>query len=174
MATETAARHSLEESHERLRLVPESPSSGSIPQREFVRAVALRADRARHVLNNLDYDHARRLWEGLLSGRWTLLDWFDSEGRRFIIAKRSDERPHPARGLTPRERQVALYAALGQSSKAIAYELGISPSRVSALLKASMAKLGVRSKAQLVVMVRALQAQHSPSSVSAAVGELNG
>ena len=160
MATENAARRSLQESHERLRLVPERPSS-SMPQRELLRAAALRADRARHVLKNLDADHAQRLWEGLLAGRWAIVDWFDSEGRRFIIARRNDQLLHRPRGLTRREQQVAMRAALGASSKAISYELGISPSRVSSVLNAAMRKLGVRTKAQLVVMVRTLQAQES-------------
>ena len=175
MATENAARPPLEESHERLRLVSEVPNApSSTPQRELLRAAALRADRSRHVLRNMDADHAHRLWEGLLAGRWTLVDWFDTDGRRFIITKRNDRLPHPSRGLTPRERQVTMRGALGASSKAIGYELGISPSRVSSLLNAAMRKLGVRTKAQLVVMVRALQVKDPSSSFSAASGDLNG
>lgn len=145
-----------------------------MPRQELLRAAALRADRARHVLENLDADHARRLWEGLLAGQWALVDWFDSEGRRFIITKRNDRLPQPSRGLTRRERQVAMCAALGASSKAIGYELGISPSRVSSVLNAAMRKLGVRTQAQLVVMVRAMQAQESSRSSRVTGGKLNG
>jgi DNA-binding CsgD family transcriptional regulator len=50
-------------------------------------------------------------------------------------------------------------AALGESSKLTGYRLGISPSRVSTLLRAAMRKLDVRTKAQLVVMVRVLVSQ---------------
>ena len=88
-----------------------------------------------------------------------MVDWFDSDGRRFIIAKLDATKRGCARGLTNRERQVALSAALGESNKVTGYRLGISPSRVSALLKAAMRKLGVRTKVQLVVMVRILTSQ---------------
>lgn len=89
------------------------------------------------------------------------MDWFDSDGRRFIIARSNPRRHGSPRGLTDRERQVVLSAALGESSKLTGYQLGISPSRVSALLKTAMGKLGVRTKAQLVVMVRLLDTEQS-------------
>ena len=57
------------------------------------------------------------------------------------------------------EHEVAVAAALGESSKLTGYRLGISPSRVSTLLKGVQRKLGVRTKAQLVVMVRLLDYQ---------------
>jgi DNA-binding CsgD family transcriptional regulator len=133
----------------------------------------LRADRARKTENCSDADHAFRLWEGLLSGGWTLVDWFDADGRRFVIARRCQTRLAP-RGLTAREREVALRAALGESSKATSYQLGISPSRVSTLLRAAMAKLGVRTKAQLVIMVRALRCQIESGSLSPAALDSNG
>jgi DNA-binding CsgD family transcriptional regulator len=103
------------------------------------------------------------LWDGLVQGQLRLVDWFDSDGRRFIIAKPSASRRGRSRGLTKREREVAECAARGESSKRTGYELGISPSRVSALLNAAMRKLGVRTKVQLVVMVRLLTARGAAS-----------
>lgn len=90
-----------------------------------------------------------------------MVDWFDSGGRRIIIVKATPFSGRRPRRLTLRERQVALSAALGESSKATGYRLGISPSRVSALLRGTMRKLGVRNKSELVVLVRLLGAHHS-------------
>lgn len=143
-----------------LRLVqPARSSLRALPPKELLRAAARELDGSPRILHEANADRAIRLWEGLLRGRWTLVDWFDADGRRFIIAKQTPPRRGYPRGLTKRERQVTLSAALGQSSKVTGYELGISPSRVSALLKAAMRKLGVRTKAQLVVMVRVLNGQ---------------
>ena len=151
----------LDARSEPLRLVHTGrPVPQTLPPQELLRAAARHLDRSPEVLRHGDAERAIRLWEGLLRGRWTLLDWFDSDGRRFIVAKLNAQSRGTARGLTERERQVALSASLGESSKATGYQLGISPSRVSALLRAAMRKLGVRSKAQLVVMVRVLNAPH--------------
>jgi DNA-binding NarL/FixJ family response regulator len=52
--------------------------------------------------------------------------------------------------LSPREYEVVGFAVLGQSNKAIAYELGLSPSTVGVLLRRAAAKLGVRTAAELI------------------------
>ncbi|MBW2552410.1 MAG: helix-turn-helix transcriptional regulator, partial [Deltaproteobacteria bacterium] len=48
------------------------------------------------------------------------------------------------------------YAALGESGKLIGYRLGISTSRVSAVLKDAMRKLRVHTQAELVEKMRGL------------------
>jgi DNA-binding CsgD family transcriptional regulator len=131
-------------------------------RRETIRDTALRLDRARRNLPSLHEGEARRallLWEGLVRGRLSLVDWFDADGRRFILLRPNGARARGGSGLTGREEQVAMGAALGESSKLTGYRLGISPSRVSTLLRAAMRKLDVRTKAQLVVMVRVLVSQ---------------
>jgi len=173
MPTATAAHDPFDERRNRLRLVEARPQRGKGLPPELVRAAALRADRSERVPRYDEADSALRLWEGLLSGQWTLLDWFDSDGRRLIIAKRTERQSDESRGLTKRQREVAIHAARGESSKCIGYHLGISPSRVSALLKVAMVKLGVRTKAQLVVMVRALSTRGHWSGPSTPASELN-
>ena len=161
MTRSTAKQASPEARSEALRVVQTAPPAArTLPAKELLRRAARQLDRSPYILRHGDADRAIHLWEGLVRGRWTLVDWFDADGRRFIIAKLNPLRDGVPRGLTARERQVALSAALGESSKSTGYQLGISPSRVSALLKAAMRKLGVRSKAQLVVMVRVLNGQH--------------
>jgi len=54
------------------------------------------------------------------------------------------------RELSERERQAVSLAALGQSNKLIAYELGVSLSTVSAYLARAAAKLGVSTRVGLV------------------------
>ena len=122
--------------------------------REALRDTALRLDRERPGLGQDETDRARLLSEGLVRGRLRLVDWFDEDGRRFILV--APRKAKAGRGLTAREEQVAMSAALGESSKLTGYRLGISPSRVSTLLRATMRKLDVRTKAQLVMMVRVL------------------
>ncbi len=133
----------------------------------------MKLDESRALLRESDAARALRLWEELIAGRWSLVDWFDANGRRLIIAKLNPRKAASCRGLTKRERQVALCAALGESSKITGYRLGISPSRVSALLKATMRKLGVRTKVQLVIMVRVLNAHRACTFSSAATEQMH-
>jgi DNA-binding CsgD family transcriptional regulator len=123
--------------------------------RAALRAAAVSVDRARGSLRHRDPEGAVAAWRGLVAGRWSLVDRFDRDGRRYLIAHKNDPDTMDPRGLTPRERQVAGFAALGQSDKVIAYELGISPSTVSVLLSRAAQKLGVQSRAELVQMLGA-------------------
>jgi DNA-binding CsgD family transcriptional regulator len=53
-------------------------------------------------------------------------------------------------GLTSRERQVVALLRLSRSTKEIAYQLGIADSTARVLLSRASAKMGVRSRAELV------------------------
>ena len=171
MSSTPASIRSIEGKDSSLRLVQHGARTPqALPPLKLLRAAAVQLDGRGRVLDEADARRAIRLWEALVCGRWSLVDWFDAAGRRFIIAKPNAPGPRCPRGLTNRERQVALSAALGESSKVTGYRLGISPSRVSALLKAAMGKLGVRTKAQLVVMVRLLYSHNNGALSPAAVG----
>jgi DNA-binding CsgD family transcriptional regulator len=124
---------------------------------QLIREAAIRHDKARGKLRKTDPDRALQAWEGLVRGRWSLVDWFDTDGRRFVLAKPNAPNVGDPRGLTEREHQVATYAALGESSKMVGYRLGISRSRVSALLTSVMRKLRVKTQAQLVIRMHGLQ-----------------
>jgi DNA-binding CsgD family transcriptional regulator len=82
------------------------------------------------------------LWTGLCAGRWSLVEHFEKQGRRYFLAYRNDPRLAATRALTERERQVCTYSAMGHSNKLIAYSLGISISSVSKHLERARAKLG--------------------------------
>lgn len=168
MSQSLAKQPTLEGRSGSLRLVhPAHAGAQPLLSREHLRAAARELDQSPPLSSEDEAGRGLGLWEGLLRGHWTLVDWFDSDGRRFIIVKPSSRTRGPRRGLTARERQVTLSAALGESNKLTGYQLGISPSRVSALLNASMRKLGCRTKAQLVVMARILNEQQ-PGDGSAA------
>jgi DNA-binding CsgD family transcriptional regulator len=83
-----------------------------------------------------------------------MVDWFDSDGRRFVLAHPNPPDLRDPRGLTERERQVATYAVLGETNKLISYRLGISQPKVSTALKSAMRKLGVQTRPQLVEKLR--------------------
>jgi DNA-binding CsgD family transcriptional regulator len=119
-----------------------------------IREAARQVDKARGPLRKKDPSEALRLWKGLVRGKWTLVDWFDTDGRRFVLAKPNAPRIKDPRGLTEREAQVATYASLGETSKMIGYRLGLSPSYVSRLLRDAMRKLGVKTQPQLVEKMR--------------------
>jgi DNA-binding CsgD family transcriptional regulator len=89
-----------------------------------------------------------------------MVDWFDTDGRRFVLALPNAPHVTDPRGLTERESQVVAYAVLGQTNKMIAYRLGLSKSRVSMLLRGAMRKLNVQTRAQLVLKMRDFQAVH--------------
>jgi DNA-binding CsgD family transcriptional regulator len=120
--------------------------------RQAFRAAVLRLERARGSLRRRDPDEAIELWRGLVCGRWSLVDRFERDGRRYLVAHRNDPEVADPRTLTPRERQIVGYAALGQSNKLIAYELGLSPSTVGVVLAGAAKKLRVTSRADLVAM----------------------
>jgi DNA-binding CsgD family transcriptional regulator len=119
-----------------------------------IRRAARHVDEARGALRRSDPHEALSLWQGLVRGKWTLVDWFDADGRRFILARPNSPRIQDPRGLTEREAQVATYAAAGDSNKLIGYRLGLSSSYVSKLLHSAMKKLGVKTQAQLIEKLR--------------------
>ncbi len=115
-----------------------------------LRDAAVTVDRARGKMRNTDPDHALEIWKALVRGRWSMVDWFDTDGRRFVLAIPNSPGVTDPRGFSERESQVVTYAVLGHSNKMIAYRLGLSTSRVSTLLRSSMRKMGFRTRSQLV------------------------
>lgn len=118
--------------------------------REMLRTAAMAIDRARGRLRRRDPDEAVSLWRGLVDGRWSVLDHFDRDGRRYLVARENAPSMPPHAALTERERAIVGLAALGRSNKLIAYELGVADSAVSMALSRSAKKLGVRSRAELI------------------------
>jgi DNA-binding CsgD family transcriptional regulator len=127
---------------------------------ESLRDAAIALDR-RERRAHRDPAEALSLWVGLAGGKWSIVDEFDTDGRRYLVVRRRNQVTlSPHRVLTLRERQVARFAGLGYSSKLIAYELGLAESTIAAHLKCAAKKLGCRSRVDLVRVVAAV----APSS----------
>jgi DNA-binding CsgD family transcriptional regulator len=120
--------------------------------REVLRQAVLRVDRARGKLRREDAARALELWKGLVDAQWTLVDHFDADGRRFVVATKNPFLVNRSLRLTLRERQVAALVAAGHSNKLVAYELGISQGTVASTLSRALQKLGVRSRTELVAL----------------------
>ena len=123
--------------------------------RESLQLAAKSIDRARGRLRRAAPEDALGLLRGLVDGKWSLVEQIDSDGKRFLFAKRNAPQPRPWRVLTERELQVVAYASEGHAHKLIAYELGISESASTRHLKSAARKLGVRTRADLVRAYRA-------------------
>ncbi len=118
--------------------------------REAARAVV--AAKSRAVEDPLS------LWLALHAGRWSVVEQFEADGRRILVARENRARTSlPVAGLTQREQDVLTLLALGKANKEIGYDLGIAPTTVSAYLKSAAARLGVPGGRTLVKVVRALQ-----------------
>ncbi len=111
-----------------------------------------RMDRARGALRRTDPDEALALWRGLVDGTWSLVDHCDSDGKRYVLARRNEPGIRDPKALTQRERSVAAFAAMGHQDKFIGYLLGISAGTVSEHLKSARRKLGLSSRAELIRM----------------------
>jgi DNA-binding CsgD family transcriptional regulator len=107
-------------------------------------------EKARGKLRQIDPEAASASWKGLVSTRWSLVDHFESDGKRWVLAHRNDVPVDGAAALTDRERQALAFAALGHTNKLIAYELGVAPSTVAVLLHRAAKKLGTANRAELI------------------------
>lgn len=129
----------------------EEPARGSLGAlREGARAVAWAA------ASKAGDPRALEQWRALTAGRWSLVDQFDHDGKRYIVAyKNEPSAPATAApALTAREAQVLGWLAQGHSNKLIGYELGIAPSTVAMHLGTAAAKLGTKTRVALVQAAR--------------------
>lgn len=124
--------------------------------RERLRRAATDRDRARSRRTRRDEDQALELWRGLVDGEWSLVDRFERDGRRFVVARPNAPHVRDPRALTPLERRVVAYVALGNSNKLIAYSLGMSESSVGMRLSSALAKLGFENRTALANFVSLL------------------
>jgi DNA-binding NarL/FixJ family response regulator len=92
-------------------------------------------------------------WTALVDGKWSMIDCFDRDGKRFVVARRNDPALPSGLALTPDEAQVLGFARLGHSLKLIAYELGHPLSTTAVLLERGLKKLGFRSRQELTAML---------------------
>ncbi len=95
-----------------------------------------------------------RYWSNVLDGKWAVLDRFDSDGRRFVVAVPVSRYGDKLRGLSGREREVLILLGDGLANKAIGYELDISETAVSTHVNNIFTKLGIKDRPALVQLVQ--------------------
>jgi DNA-binding CsgD family transcriptional regulator len=118
--------------------------TSALQAREWARGTA-RRDEPKRALS---------VWKGLVAARWTLVDHFENDGKRYVLARENTLHVHGHRALSEREREVVALAAAGRSNKVIAYELGIAHVTVRVLIARACAKLSVRTREELVMLHR--------------------
>jgi DNA-binding CsgD family transcriptional regulator len=107
--------------------------------------------RRRHARRrNTKPEAALEIWQGLHDGRWSLVDYVDTDRKAFVLAVRNEPARDVASTLTDRQRAAVALASLGYANKQIAYALGLSATAVAMLLARARAATGVRTRAELV------------------------
>lgn len=91
-------------------------------------------------------------WKALVSGRWSLVEVFESDGKRMFVARRNPPELGRHLALTRTEELVLKLVGLGQSQRLIAYSLGISEGAVSMHLRGAAFKMGIRSRSALLAL----------------------
>lgn len=104
-----------------------------------------------------------------LGGRWTLVDAFDRDGVRYVVARENRSKSDGLAALSERERQVVEQLGRGLSTKEIAYALGIAGATVRVFIRRASGKLGATSRRSLLARVVA-QRSTSTSTVGSTVG----
>lgn len=126
-----------------------------------MRQAAINVDSARSERGRVDPEWALEQWRGLFEGRWSVVDVFDSDGRRFIALCPNPPELISDSRLTRRERQVVAAIAGGNSETTTAYSLGVSCSTVRTHLSRALAKLRIERVVDLIALVGAMQPNHS-------------
>lgn len=159
VAAHLAAAHRLRSSEHPIeavvspggRVLDATGPARDIVARDALRAAAISQDRVRSRRGRpQDADEATEQWRALVSGRWSLVDQFESDGRRFLVARVNERGSTRVAALTARETQVVELAALGHANKLIAYELGLSVATVARTLARAATKLGASTRVELI------------------------
>ena len=126
------------------------PAAQSKSTRAALREAAIAIDRARRRRSPASRADDLLHWPPLIAARWSLLDQFEADGRRYLIAVDNAARLGDPRELSAREQQVVAHAVLGHSIKLMGYELGLSSKTISFHLRRAYLKLGVRNRLELL------------------------
>jgi DNA-binding CsgD family transcriptional regulator len=109
-----------------------------------------RLERARGKTERDDPERVLELWTGLVSGRWSLVDRWESDGRRYVAAYENRATPSArAPGLVPWDVEVLRTYLLRASLEETAFALGIEGATVERVLSNAARKLGLRGRAEL-------------------------
>jgi len=114
-----------------------------------LREMVLAAARLR---DNQEPEQSLEVLTTRLEAQWSVVSHFAEGPEEYVVARRNAAPAFAKPGielLTTREQQVVSYLMLGRNTKAVAYELGISPSTVRVLVSRALRKLDARSIEEL-------------------------
>lgn len=151
------------------RLIDEGAEAVAGPVRKLLRRAVVDRERLR-VRNTEEF------WPALIAGRWTLVDRFESGGRRLVVACRNDPLAAPYHMLRGAEAAVLRRALAGVAGKVIAADMRMSDATISRLIARSLRRLGLRSLAEagalLALPVSSVGVGHGPTTVDVGVVQL--
>lgn len=139
-----------------IRTQPDCPGSGKAAlasARRALQEAARDLAQARAALPD-DDGEAADLRPVVDARQWTVVDEFESNGEKYVVARESAPPAGELSLLTPAERSVVTHAARGSSTKEIAYELGISDATVRVLLMRAARRCGARGRKELLILCR--------------------
>jgi DNA-binding CsgD family transcriptional regulator len=125
--------------------------------RERLRDAVLAREAARKADTVSKRVDLERYWANVISGRWAILDHFDTDGKRFVIALPVSKYGNRLRGMSNRELETLRMLGEGMSNKAIAAALFVSESAISTHLGNVYQKLGIHDRVTVVQLVQALR-----------------
>jgi DNA-binding NarL/FixJ family response regulator len=122
---------------------------------------------ARGRLKRAEPSQALETWRALVEGRWSVVDFIDTDGKRFLVARVNEPTPPSnARGLSKREHQIAALVGRGHSNKLIAYDLGLGEGTIASYVSRVIEKLGVSSRGEVIQIFAATESHASKATTS--------
>jgi len=111
-------------------------------------------------------NEARALWAGFVRDPWSLVDRFDSDGRRYLVVFRNGYVFLDPRALSPEEAQTCRLLAHGHANKCIADELMLPISTVATHIANAHEKLRASSRFDLIQILHCLftDTEHGPKN----------
>ncbi|MGV3619639.1 MAG: helix-turn-helix transcriptional regulator [Archangium sp.] len=117
--------------------------------REALTRAAKDIELSRGRLRRSSPDEALSLWKGLVAGRWSVVEWIDTDSRRYLVAHANQVSARDPRALSPRELDVAELIVQGRSNSEIAWSLGLGTGTVSRMSRDVLRKLGAARRTDL-------------------------
>lgn len=116
-------------------------------------------------------DDDRQLFHELLAGKWAI-ERSSAHSLGVVLAPRTEPRAVAERALTPDEISVVRHVVDGSSYVRIGRVLGLAPTTVATRLSRALAKMGLGSRAELIVIATRLVAASAEPNAVAASGSI--
>jgi DNA-binding CsgD family transcriptional regulator len=120
--------------------------------RERLKCAVIAMEKARSQLGRSNPEEALSSWQALVAGRWSIVERFESDGRRYLLARANVPGSDASMVPTPLEQHALLLRAQSVSLKIIGYELGVTVGTASKLVQNGIHKLGLGNELELAAL----------------------